>query len=286
MFVVRRFWYMAPADDAGGAGGGAGAAGATGAASETTGGAGGASGAGAADDKGVFQMPASAISDIRARAGAKGRREAQAALDAQAKELGFESTADMFAKARAGKATNAAGAGSAGAAGNTGAAGQAGAQPTTPTAAPAEVAKAQRLLVAAQDASTKERTLRLQAERNLSVERATFTVREHAYRAGVKDVDVATAVLHRELQGKSAEELTKYDFKAYFEKQKTERPYLFGDVKPTPANTGATGADGQQPPVPGAAGATSQAVDANKFDARGKSSKEVDDQLRKMGISV
>lgn len=103
---------------------------------------------------------------------------------------------------------------------------------------------------------------KLQAERRakgLKAERdaleAEMAIREMMARQGVRDTDYAMRLYTRAQQGKSEEELAKFNHEEYFAKTlRTEHPYIYGELqKPATTGNGSAGTNGS-PPNPGAAG--------------------------------
>lgn len=130
-------------------------------------------------------------------------------------------------------------------------------------------------------------------EMALQAKDAEMALREECYRAGVKDVDYMIRLLTRELQDKSQEEIAAYDRTKFYEAQKKERPYLFGEVV-VAATTGTggetkqgdqtqTGQGAPATPAPGAA-AVGEA-EKKKFDAKTAKPEEVQARLRELGLN-
>lgn len=138
---------------------------------------------------------------------------------------------------------------------------------------------------------------RRELEARLNAKEAEMSLRDECYRAGVADVDYVIRLLTRELEGKTQDEITKYDRNAFYSGLKSDKPYLFGE-KVVPATTGvdpsAKPSLGAAPtaPTPGAAPATpppggANAADAaaKKFDARTAKPEEVQKRLRELGLN-
>lgn len=234
-------------------------------------------------------LPTDAIKKIKEDARDKGRREALTELDAAAVAAGFANHAEAvkylgdLKKAPAPAAT------------------------TTPPKPPENTTMAKqpkqpdpKADKAAKDAAKhaeerqrlhkdwkaskrKERELKRQldaqvAEKDLAIEMMRY---------GVQDIDYGMRLLTRELAGKSEEEISKFDRKAYFEKLRGEKPYLFNE-KVVPATTGTNGTkpDGSSPATPGAAAPVIAAAAATQVDATKMTKAEYDAHLKKLGLTV
>lgn len=112
---------------------------------------------------------------------------------------------------------------------------------------------------------------------------AEMELRTAALMAGIKDPEFAIRLLTRELQGKTEEDLAKFDEGKFFEGLRSTRPYLFGEVvKPATTGNGAGGA----PPTPKPGDATQGNVQANQVDARKMSKEEFMKHLQARGLSI
>lgn len=114
-------------------------------------------------------------------------------------------------------------------------------------------------------------------------------LRELALRSGCTDPDFALHALRKDCAGKTEAELQKFDEKAWFENQKKERPYLFGQQAPVvttdtkPATTGTTKDAPHTPPKPDAVSGNNS--DAAKVDARKMKPDEFAEYLSKFGLT-
>lgn len=251
--------------------------------------------------EGVQQVKHSDFKRIKEEQRAKGRQQALADLDAKAVQAGFASHDDAL-KALASLQQKKP------------------AQPVVPTIQPQgaptmsikpkndPAKEAERLRLeqarATDDKSKMRKQWRVENRKNrelqaqLAAKDAEIALREECYRAGVKDVDYTIRLLTRELQGKTQEEIGKYDRNAFYEGLKKDKPYLFGETV-VAATTGTGGEvakkDGAPAPVNGAAGVPpipptpGQAAVAeagkNQFDARKASPQEISDRLRSLGLN-
>lgn len=122
-----------------------------------------------------------------------------------------------------------------------------------------------------------EERRRRELQKKLDAKDAEMELREAAHLSGVKDVDYALRLLYRELNGKSEDELEGFDEKEFFNNLRNDRPYLFGESV-TPATTG--NADEDAPPAP-----DNVEPEANNFNARDASKKDLDKRLNDLGIN-
>ena len=265
---------------------------------------------GVTSDGKVHSVPQDAFAKLKEREREKGRKEAQAALDARldekAKAQGFDSYA-AFMKAvseqRAAPATPA--------------------PDATPAPAPPDPKedpmpdpkdnkpnepngdadqRRQRLDQRARQRFRKERaqhgtkmaemrrkhvaevTRRKSLEGQLKQKNTEMELREVAILAGCTELDYSMDLLKREMRGKTAEDLAEFKPDEFFKGLRKTKPFLFSET-PVPANTGpANGADTPPPPSPGDAAAA--AGDGAKKDVREMSDKEFQDHLRSKGLSV
>lgn len=240
----------------------------------------------------VIAIPSAKMASIKREAKERGRREALAALDATAKELGYASHEDMLQKLRANK-------------GRRPAAPPARTAPppetdeddtdtTPPAPAPSrrretrterELARAQEQRRAANRARAAAEKRAKQLERQREADAAENELRLAAVAAGVQDVDYALTILKRELQDKSADELAKFDEKRYFsETLRKRKPYLY-EVQEQPANTSPS-ADPSRPTAQPPAATPPKAPPApGEKDARTMSKADFDQRLRKLGYT-
>jgi hypothetical protein len=116
----------------------------------------------------------------------------------------------------------------------------------------------------------------------LDAKTAEDVLKETARGVGVKDTDYALRLFYREVEGKSEEELTKLDERAFFTSLRQTRPYLFGEaVVPATTGTGTGTAPGS--PKPGAV--SSQQARNGQFDARNAKPEDVAARLRQLGLN-
>jgi len=139
-------------------------------------------------------------------------------------------------------------------------------------------AKMQEALREKRKATSENRKLKSE----LDAKDAEMALRELAVREGVRDVDYAQRLLMRELNGKSEEELAKFDEAKWYANLRTEKPYLFGEVV-KPATTG-TGSSGTPSPRPGEVQAATAQV--NQVDARKLSREDYHKRLAAMGLTA
>lgn len=240
---------------------------------------------------GVLQVKHGDFKRIKDEQRAKGRREAIDELDAKARAVGFESHDDALKALAALKKP---------------------APPvvTTPIQgahmppktskndpaadkARADAIRAQEDRVAERKKWRQENRKNRELEAALQAKDAEMALREECYRAGVKDVDYMIRLLTRELQDKSQEEIAAYDRTKFYEAQKKERPYLFGEVV-VAATTGTggetkqgdqvqTGQGAPATPAPGAAAVGES--EKKKFDAKTAKPEEVQQRLRELGLN-
>jgi len=109
-----------------------------------------------------------------------------------------------------------------------------------------------------------------------------YSLREAAAAVGIRDVDYAVRLLERHATGKTEEELKGFDERKWFETLRESHPYLFGEVvrqaSSSPSVTAPRGATTVQNPGGPKGG-------ANGFDARKASRQEVNERMRKLGIT-
>jgi hypothetical protein len=109
-----------------------------------------------------------------------------------------------------------------------------------------------------------------------------------AVQVGVKDVDYAVELLHRETRRKSSESPEEWemrikaiDERKFFENLRGPHSYLFGETV-VPATTGPTG---ERAPAPKPGEVTRRETDQGKFDARTATDAEYKARLRKLGLT-
>ncbi len=225
-------------------------------------------------EEGVQQVRHSDFKRIKDESRARGRREALDELDITARAAGFASHEDALrALAELKKSPP---------------------RPAVTTAPPPVLRK--EAMRAQDDKLTMRKQWRVEERRRrdlqaaLDAKDAEMGLREELYRAGVKDVDYTLRLLTRQLEGKTQEEIAKFDRNAFYTTLRTDKPYLFGETV-VPANTGTdastktTGQPGAAPatPAPGSVAVTE--ADKTKFDARTAKPEEVQARLRSLGLN-
>jgi len=109
-------------------------------------------------------------------------------------------------------------------------------------------------------------------------------LREIAIGSGCTELDYSMDLLRREMRGKSAEELAEFKPATFFEGLRKTKPFLFSETH-APATTGPTnGADTPAPPSPGDAAAA--AGDGAKKNALEMTEDEYKDYLKSKGLSI
>jgi len=236
-----------------------------------------ASTSGAADGKSgkVIHMPTSAVARIKREERDRGRKEAVAEFQKQLKAAGFDNV-DALVKAAKGK-------------GQTTAAGD-NAQ-TAPGAKRGGDSTAQVRSLTDQVRRISQRLTGLikenkRLQRQLDAKDAEMELRLTATRAGVKDVDYAVEMLHRKVQGKSADELKGFDETKFFsEELKKSCPYLYGaESQPATTSAGADASGGTPKPADSTAAAATAAA-SKMLDARKMPREDYDAWLRKNGLT-
>lgn len=204
----------------------------------------------------VLTIPSHRMKEIKQAERAKGQKDTLAALDAEARKLGFENHEDLKRAAERSRQQP-----------QTSARPAAG-QPDRPDGQQQPHGKNGRRLraVEKENADLKEKlraTTRAasqaekrtkQLERDLDAKEAEAELRLAAVRAGVQDVDYAVTLVQRAMGGKTEEELDKFDESTYFstELRKTH-PYLFETVVRPAGQPGPKSQEGgSPPPAPGA----------------------------------
>lgn len=170
------------------------------------------------------------------------------------------------------------------------------AAPADPHQRESDRARAERMKVRKQWKQSEAKRRELQSQ--LDAKDAEMALRSECYQHGVKDVDYAIRLLTRQLEGKSVEEIGKFDRPGFFTGLRSEKPYLFGEsvapattgvdpsVKPAGALAGgAPATPGAAPATPAPGAATVADVAAKKFDARKAKPEEVQARLRELGLN-
>lgn len=247
-------------------------------------------------EEGVQQVRHSDFKRIKEESRARGRREALDELDITARAAGFTSHEDALrALAELKKSPPA----------QPAAATPRPKEPPTmpnpktpaPAAKPNDEAALRKEAMRAQDDKLKmrkqwrvEERRRRDLQAALDAKDAEMGLREELYRAGVKDVDYTLRLLTRQLEGKTQEEIAKFDRNAFYTTLRTDKPYLFGETV-APANTGTDasaktpGTPGAPPPTPAPGSVTATEADKTKFDARTAKPEEVQARLRSLGLN-
>lgn len=239
----------------------------------------------------VIAIPSAKMASIKREAKEKGRREALASLDATARELGYASHEDMVQKLRANK-------------------GRRPAAPTARTAPPPEsddntddstppapvasrrretrtereLTRAQEQRRAANRARAAAEKRAKQLERQREADSAENELKLAAVGAGVKDVDYALVILRRKLQGKTEDELAKFDEDKFFKDElRRTHPYLY-TVQEEPVTTSPP-ADPANPGKQAPAATPPKApASGDKKDGRTMSKAEYNETLSKRGF--
>jgi hypothetical protein len=259
-------------------------------------------------------MPTSALGRLKQEARERGKKEAMAELEKQAKAVGFESLQSMFATTAAlvkGGQNHVSA--------KTNGAQKQPQRQQPPTQHHQEASEEQQpvqqqrpntngngqsngnrswkeqrrheqLLERERKARDEERRFRLQeekrrkrAEQHTEALEAEMYLREQAIMSGVKDVDYAVTLLRRSIEGKTERELQSYDEQKFFSELREKQPYLFGEIS-RPVTTG-TGA-GNAPTAPTPGKVTQQAANSAQVDAAKMNDKEYKEHLRKRGLNL
>jgi hypothetical protein len=123
---------------------------------------------------------------------------------------------------------------------------------------------------------------RKELQRQLDAKEAEMELREAAITRGIKDSDYAIRLLTRSLEGKTEEELAKFDHGKFFDDLRGTHPYLFGEVvKPATTGTGAGAPAAPKPADAAAADAQNGRTDATKMTAE-----EYRAHLAKRGLAI
>lgn len=248
-------------------------------------------------EEAVLQVKHGDFKKIKDEAREKGRRQALADLDEKAKAVGFTSHDDALRALAELKKTPPAAA-------------QTATQPTPPIrpkepqpmpkttqTQPKPDAAADRERLRAHEDRQKMRKQwrtaeqkRRELEKKLQAKEAEMGLREECFQSGVKDVDYTIRLLTRELEGKTQEEIAKFDRKAFYGKLRAEKPYLFGE-QVAPATTGTDPAKpagsetGAAPTTPAPGASTAEEASKTKFDAMKAKPEEVQARLRSLGLN-
>lgn len=248
------------------------------------------------NDGTVQVLSPGAYKRIKEEAKKRGAAAERAALEDRARALGFASLDDMLARAAPGSAAPAPVRASAAAPPARQAAPAAGAETTPPTPPEApprgagrkawekyERARRQfdRDLQAYRERANRANARSRQLEAELEKQKTEQSLREMAMRAGVTDVDYAIHLFKGHLAGLTEDDIAKLDEQKWFEELRAKRPYLFSE-RVVPATTGTAGA---APPAPQPGAAAAAAARNGQFDARKATPQEVEQRLRKMGVS-
>lgn len=233
----------------------------------------------------VIAIPTSQMAKLKRDERDKGKRAAAQAADAQARELGYASHADMIDKLKAKKNRPPASARPTQTSANDDGDGD---EPPTPPAAGArrqtrverELERAREQRKAANRARTAAEKKARQLERQREADRAEHELRLAAVGAGVQDVDYALALCQRQLSGMSDEELAKFDEVKFFKEElRRLKPYLYETVE-QPVTTSPPPSDPKPPTPPG----RPPAPPPDK-DIRTVSRQEYKARLAKLGIT-
>lgn len=256
-------------------------------------------------------MPTSALGRLKQEARDRGKKEAMAELERQAKTAGFDSLQAMFATT----AALVRGQGNAQPKANGKQQSQQNRpqvqqQPTIEEQVPVqqyrsnqqqqngqqhgrswkEQRRHEQQIERERKARDDERRIRLQeekrrkrAEQHTEALEAEMYLREQAIMAGVKDVDYAVTLLRRSIEGKSEKELAAYDEQKFFATLRDKHPYLFGEiVRPVTTGTGA----GNAPTSPTPGKVTQQTAVNAQVDAAKMNDKEFKEHLQKRGLNL
>lgn len=254
-------------------------------------------------------LPTAALGKIKRDAVERGKREAMADLERQAKAAGFESLQSMFSVTAA-LAKN----GGSTAESNGNGKKKQGQQQQRTNDAPRETEEEpqvrteqrnqnggnhrswkeqqrwERQLERERKAREDERKVRLQeerrrktAERRAEALEAEMALREEAIKAGVKDVDYAVELLKRNIVGKTEDDLKGFDEVKFFNDLREKQPYLFGEVA-KPVTTGTGGKPAPSAPTPG--DVTKKTAQEGQIDANKMNPEQYKEHLRKRGLDT
>lgn len=249
-----------------------------------------ASGEGSGDGK-VVQVQHSDFKKIKDEAREKGRREALGELDAMADKLGFsnlegalKALADLKKTPPEPKTTEPKPT-------------ETTTMATTPTkkktvderSAEKQQREAQRQADQASKfrkdwRSSQKQIRQLKLENDVLQAKNAMTIK--FARAGVDDVDYVLRLYARANEGRSEEEISKFDVDAWLTKLRTDKPVLFKETL-VPATTGTNGAkpDGSNPTAPASSETVKQTAASQQFDARKASREEYEAHLKKLGLN-
>lgn len=212
-------------------------------------------------------LPSNAISQIRREERAKGKRSTLAELDAKAQDKGYDSWADLLARAPDPRRPQPAGSG-----------------PDKRELGRlrrdnADLVEKQRLHN--QEVAKKDRQIAA-LKQQLKDQEARYSLRDHAREAGVVDADYAVELFSRRLKALPEAEQSAFDPKKFFaETLREEKPVLYKEVK-VPASTAPDAKDGEQPPPP----SDKKPEPPAPVDARSMSREDYHKHLAKRGIRV
>lgn len=127
---------------------------------------------------------------------------------------------------------------------------------------------------------TEETRARKTLQEALDSKDAEMALREAAVSSGVKDVDYALRLLTRELEGKSEQEMSQFDERAYFTNLRQSKPYLFGEVVQH-ATTGTGSSSAPAAPKPASVVANGN----GRVDAMKMTQAEFQAELRKRNLN-
>lgn len=237
-----------------------------------------------------IQLSQQTIDKIKREQLERGKKSAAADLEKKAKQLGFESSADMFKAAanakkqrrdqpRAAQSTEQRPNGNR----STQSAGQQKRQEREAHMEREQVQRERRERIRAQN-----KARRIEMEKNASD--GHHELQMLAIKTGITDPEYAVELFTREAQSKErslprdeyAKWLETTDESAFFEGLRADRPYLFQEVR----RAVTTGTKPTDAPPPGAGAVTQQLANGAKKDVKGMSRQEYHDELRKRGLSV
>ena len=249
----------------------------------------------ASSDGKVIMVPTRAMKAIKEEERKKGAASVTATLDKEAQNLGYANHAAMMEHLRAQRASAQAPKPK----GNNGA--QATPQASeTPPAPPKNRNDHQAMQQYDRDRARWQREneqkdrrfaesekRRRRAERERDAIEANAKLERIASGCGIKDTSYAIHLLTQHCQGKTLEELGKFDEKAFFDGLRPAHPYLWGEVV-VPATTGTSGVvPGSHVPSPASqAGAIPGTVDAMKMTAQEFSRHEQTRGIRRVATGL
>jgi len=129
----------------------------------------------------------------------------------------------------------------------------------------------------------RETSKRKELQETIDAREAEMVLRESAIRTGVTDVDYALRLLTRSLEGKSDDELSKFEETKFFDGLKGSHPYLFREVsRPATTGTGTGSAPAGLKPEEAAQAAASN----GRTDARNMKQDDFRKLLQARGLNV